>query len=60
MLASNARFMLSTWEGNQHRANPYLDMLWGECGKITQDHFYFVGAKEANRGAMTEALLMNY
>ncbi len=60
LLESGARFMLSTWDNNQYRANPYLSTLWASCSKITQAHFYFVGAREENRKAMTEALLTNY
>jgi DNA adenine methylase len=57
---SGARYMLSTWDFNQYRNNPYIDLIWNTCHKITQEHFYFVGAKEANRNAMMEALLTNY
>jgi DNA adenine methylase len=52
--------MLSTWDNNQYRQNPYITSIWGEYQKVTQEHFYFVGAKESNRNAMIEALLMNY
>ena len=52
--------MLSTWDNNQYRANPYITEIWGGYAKITQEHFYFVGAKEKNRNAMTEALVTNY
>ncbi|GHV47998.1 site-specific DNA-methyltransferase (adenine-specific) [Synergistales bacterium] len=58
--ASNAKFMLSTWDFNKYRSNQYIDLIWSDCSKITQEHFYFVGAKEANRNSMTEALLTNY
>jgi len=58
--ASNAKFMLSTWNGNKYRANPYVNSIWGECEKITHEHFYYVGAKESNRNSVTEALLTNY
>ena len=57
---SRAKFMLSTWEGNQFRSNPYIEQIWAECDKITHEHFYFVGGKENNRNSMTEALLTNY
>ena len=60
LFTSGARFMLSTWDRNQYRENPYISTLWDGCSKITQEHFYFVGAKEENRNAMTEALLTNY
>jgi DNA adenine methylase len=57
---SKARFMLSTWESNQYRSNPFINLIWHSCYKTTQKHFYFVGAKEKNRNIMTEALLTNY
>ena len=55
-----ARFLLSTWHSNQHRKNPFLQMLWSEFTVSTQEHFYHVGAREANRKPMLEALIMNY
>jgi len=60
LLSSGAAFMLSTWDCNKYRRNPYINSIWGECTKITQEHFYFIGAKEENRNSMTEALLTNY
>ena len=57
---TNSKFMLSTWDYNEYRKNPYIDSLWGDCNKVSHEHFYFVGAKEKNRGSMTEALLTNY
>jgi DNA adenine methylase len=60
LLRSQALFMLSTWVGNKYRSNPYLDTLWSDCHVVTQEHFYFVGARENNRNSMTEALLCNY
>lgn len=44
--ASNARFMLSTWDHNEYRKNEYIERIWYFCNKITQEHFYHVGAKE--------------
>lgn len=58
--ASNAKFMLSTWDHNDYRENEYIEKVWCFCNKITQEHFYHVGAKETNRNPMTEALLTNY
>ncbi len=55
-----ARFMLSTWEENAYRRNPFIDGLWGAFPRVTREHFYHVGARETNRNAMTEALVMNY
>ena len=60
LIGSRARFMLSTWDHNDYRANEYIQKLWGDCHKITRDHFYHVGAKEKNRNPVVEALLTNY
>jgi DNA adenine methylase len=60
LFQSQARFMLSTWDNNKYRANPYLNTIWNGYKKITHEHFYFIGAKEDNRNAMIEALLINY
>ena len=43
LVASKARFMLSTWDYNKYRKNDYLDTVWKECYKVTQEHFYHVG-----------------
>jgi DNA adenine methylase len=55
-----AHFVLSTWEENVYRRNSYIDNLWGVFPRVTKSHFYHVGASEANRSAMTEALVMNF
>ncbi len=60
LTASHARFMLSTWDHNDYRENEYIEKVWSFCNKITQEHFYHVGAKEANRNPVIEALLTNY
>lgn len=60
LVKSSAKFMLSTWEHTQYRENEYLKKIWGFCNKRTKEHFYHIGAKEANRNSVTEALLMNY
>ena len=52
--------MVSTWDHSRFRKNDYVDTLWKGCFKVTKEHFYHVGAKEKNRNAVTEALLMNY
>lgn len=57
---ANAKFMLSTWDHNEYRKNEYLDKLWNFCNKTNIEHFYHLGAKEANRKPMVEALLTNY
>lgn len=58
--STQARFILSTWEENAYRRNTFIDELWGEFPRVTENHYYHVGAKEANRNAMREALVMNY
>jgi DNA adenine methylase len=55
-----AAFMVSTWHSNQYRANLYLQSLWQTYPLATTQHFYHLGAKEANRNAVTEALILNY
>ncbi len=60
LVQSKAKFMLSTWDHNDYRVNKYIGTLWNDCKKITQKHFYHVGAKEANRNPVIEALLINY
>lgn len=60
LINSSARFMLSTWDHNDYRKNDYISLIWGDCEKITQEHFYHVGAKEKNRNPVIEALLTNY
>ncbi|MBP5296078.1 MAG: Dam family site-specific DNA-(adenine-N6)-methyltransferase [Bacteriovoracaceae bacterium] len=60
LLRAKAKFVLSTWHHNQFRQNIYLDSIWQNCHLKTTKHFYFVGAKEQNRNAMTEALMYNF
>ena len=60
LTAKGVKYMLSTWESNQFRENPYVNTVWSHCQKTVKEHFYFVGAKEANRNFVTEALLTNY
>ncbi len=60
LVKSGAKFMLSTWDHNDYRKNEYLATIWSDCQKITQEHFYHVGAKETNRNPVIEALLTNY
>ena len=55
-----ARFMLSTWHSNEYRENHYLQTLWSRFTIRTRQHFYHVGAREANRKPMLEALVTNY
>jgi len=58
--ATRAKFILSTWHSNRYRENPALKRVWSGFHIITKLHFYHVGAKERNRNAMTEALVMNF
>lgn len=60
LIKSNAKFMLSTWDHNDFRRNEYIDSVWGDCEKITREHFYHLGGKEENRNPVVEALLTNY
>lgn len=55
-----ARFILSTWYGNEYRENPFIGTIWGGYPIWTREHFYHVGAKEANRKPMLEALITNF
>ena len=54
------KFILSTWHSNRYRKNPFINMLWSKFNILTKEHFYHVGAKEDNRNAMIEALVMNF
>lgn len=55
---TQAGFALSMWLENQHRRNDHLD-LWNFGQMATTEHFYHVGAKEKNRSAMQEALVVS-
>ena len=61
-LLKNSRkpFMISTWIKNKFRSNFCVEDIWNFCQRVTQEHFYHVGAKETNRNSMIEGLLMNY
>ncbi|MGQ0543505.1 MAG: DNA adenine methylase [Blastocatellia bacterium] len=62
MLLSNsgAKFIVSTWAGNHHRSNKYLQYTWKDYKVVTTEHFYHLGGREENRNPMTEALVLNY
>lgn len=60
IVSTPAKVILSTWHSNKYRTNPNIEKLWSKFNIITQEHFYHVGAKEVNRNAMTEALVLNY
>jgi DNA adenine methylase len=55
-----ARFILSTWHGNEFRTNQLIDTVWARYNILTREHFYHVGAKEVNRNPMLEALVTNF
>jgi DNA adenine methylase len=56
----NCNFILSTWHSNRFRKNTSIDRYWNHFEIVTKEHFYHVGAKESNRNAMLEALVLNY
>ena len=56
----SCKFILSTWHSNQHRENTFLGALWSRFNILTKEHFYHVGATEANRKPMLEALVTNF
>jgi len=60
LFASNAPFIMSTWLKNRYRVNDYVSSLWGDCSILIKEHFYHVGAKESNRNAVYEALMVNF
>lgn len=60
LVSSGARFMVSTWDHNGYRTNEYVETIWGDCYKVTVEHYYHVGGSVVNRHPMVEALLMNY
>lgn len=60
LVSTPARFILSTWHSNQYRRNPLLDKHATHFTILTKEHFYHVGASEANRNAMIEAMVLNY
>lgn len=58
--SSGASFIMSTWLKNRYRKNDFVFSLWGDCSVLVKEHFYHVGAKENNRRAVFEALLLNF
>lgn len=56
---SNAKYILSTWLSNKYRVNDYVFSIWKDTHIVTKEHFYHVGAKEANRNSVKEALVSN-
>jgi len=60
LAATPARFIFSTWHGNEFRTNQLIDTVWARYNILTREHFYHVGAKEDNRNPILEALVKNY
>jgi DNA adenine methylase len=60
LVATPAKFILSTWHSNQYRHNTVLDKHATRFTILTKEHFYHVGASEDNRNAMLEAIVLNY
>ena len=58
--ATPAKFILSTWHSNRYRSNPALEKYIYRFTILTREHFYHVGASEANRNPMLEAIVLNY
>ena len=56
----SSKFILSTWHSNAFRTNEFIDRFWSKYYIETRTHFYHIGAKERNRNAMLEALVMNF
>lgn len=57
LTVSGCDFVLSTWEGNAHRQNPFSDKYWSGFDRAKREHFYHVGAFEKNRRPITEVLV---
>lgn len=60
LMRKKAPFIMSTWLKNRYRVNDYVFSLWRDCSILTRKHFYHVGARESNRNAVFEALLLNF
>lgn len=53
---SQANICLSMWKENQFRKNKHLFDYWSDFKWHEKEHFYHIGAKEANRHPMVEVL----
>jgi DNA adenine methylase len=58
--ATPSKFILSTWHSNRYRSNPAIEKYAYRFTILTREHFYHVGASEANRNPMLEAIVLNY
>ena len=54
--ATPAEVCLSMWESNEFRRNEHLYDYWSDFEWTRVEHFYHVGAREANRHPMAEVL----
>lgn len=57
---TKAKFILSSWHHNNFRYNENIKKYEKTFNVLTQEHFYFAGAKEKNRNSVVEALVLNY
>ena len=57
---TKAKFILSSWHHNDFRYNENIKKYEKAFNVLTQEHFYFAGAKEKNRNSVVEALVLNY
>lgn len=57
---TKAKFMLSSWHHNDFRYNDNIKKYEENFNVVTQEHFYFAGAKEKNRNPIVEAMVLNY
>ncbi len=60
LLASQARFIISTWHSSGHRENSSIHTEWAGHPMLLQEHFYHVGANETNRNSVLEALVLSH
>lgn len=58
--STKAKFILSSWHHNDFRSNENIKKYEDFFTVVTQEHFYFAGAKESNRNPVVEALVLNY
>lgn len=56
--SGDADFAFSNWYENKHRKNNHIEK-WDKGILLTTEHFYHIGAKETNRNAMIEALIIS-
>lgn len=57
---TKAKFILSTWYGNDYRDNEMINKYWNKFNIVTKDHFYHNGASINNRKSIVEALVCNF